>query len=57
MPAEPATLERRKKAIPGGRLAAASESAELALFLCPPTCNFMVAQVVPFASGWETTTG
>ena len=57
MLADPVLLDRMKKAIPAGRLAAASESAELALFLCSERCNFMVGQVVPFAGGWVTTTG
>lgn len=42
--------------VPIGRVAKASESAELALFLASENANFIVGQVVPFSGGWVTTT-
>jgi len=42
--------------VPIRRLAQASESAELALFLASENSNFIVGQVVPFSGGWVTTT-
>lgn len=55
------TTERFKKSlarnVPAGRLAQPEESADLALFLASPRSDFIVGQVVPFAGGWETTTG
>lgn len=46
-------LERN---VPIKRLAQASETAELALFLASDNSNFIVGQVVPFSGGWVTTT-
>ena len=43
--------------VPSGRLAEPHESADLALFLASPHSDFIVGQIVPFAGGWETTTG
>jgi 2-keto-3-deoxy-L-fuconate dehydrogenase len=50
-------LARMKNAVPSGRLAKGSESAELALFLASDKSDFLVGQVIPFAGGWATTTG
>lgn len=47
-------LERN---VPIGRLAEPEETAQLALFLASRRSDFVVAQVVPFAGGWTTTTG
>ena len=59
-PAELAKTERFQKHlarnVPIRRLAQASESAELALFLASENSNFIVGQVVPFSGGWVTTT-
>lgn len=49
-------LARMKKAIPAGRIAEPSETAELALFLASDASRFMAGQVVPFAGGWATNT-
>ncbi len=43
--------------VPVGRIAEPRETAELALFLASDKSDFMVAQVIPFAGGWATTTG
>ena len=40
--------------VPIGRVARASESAELALFLASDKSDFIVGQVIPFAGGWAT---
>jgi len=57
-PDELVTTERFQKhlarQVPLGRLARASESAELALFLAGEHSDFFVGQVVPFAGGWAT---
>jgi 2-keto-3-deoxy-L-fuconate dehydrogenase len=49
-------LTRMKKAVPAGRIAEPSETAELALFLASDASRFMAGQVVPFAGGWATNT-
>jgi 2-keto-3-deoxy-L-fuconate dehydrogenase len=54
--ADDAMLARMKKAVPAGRIAEASETAELALFLASGASRFMAGQVVPFAGGWATNT-
>jgi 2-keto-3-deoxy-L-fuconate dehydrogenase len=54
--ADEGLLARMKKAIPAGRIAEASETAELALFLASDASRFMAGQVVPFAGGWATNT-
>ncbi len=41
--------------VPIQRVAESSETAELALFLASDKSNFIVAQIVPFAGGWVTT--
>lgn len=43
-----------KNNVPSQRLAEASESAELALFLASGLSRHMVGQVVPLAGGWAT---
>jgi 2-keto-3-deoxy-L-fuconate dehydrogenase len=40
--------------VPIGRVALASESAELALFLASDHSDFIVGQVIPFSGGWAT---
>ncbi len=45
-----------KRNVPIGRVAQASESAELALFLASDKSDFIVGQVVPFSGGWVTST-
>ena len=40
--------------VPIGRIAEASESAELALFLASGKCGYIVGQVIPLAGGWAT---
>lgn len=57
MLADETLLARMQSAIPSGRLAKSSESAELALFLASDKSDFLVGQVIPFAGGWATTTG
>lgn len=54
--ADDAMLARMKKAIPAGRIAEPSETAELALFLASDASRFMAGQVIPFAGGWATNT-
>jgi 2-keto-3-deoxy-L-fuconate dehydrogenase len=43
--------------IPTGVVAEEEETAELALYLASDKCTHMVAQVIPWAGGWVTTTG
>jgi 2-keto-3-deoxy-L-fuconate dehydrogenase len=43
--------------VPRGRLAEPRETADLAVFLASDRSDFIVAQVIPFAGGWTTTTG
>ena len=43
-----------KNNVPIGRIAKASESAELALFLASDKSDFFVGQVIPFSGGWAT---
>jgi 2-keto-3-deoxy-L-fuconate dehydrogenase len=52
--ADPTMRERMQQAVPLGRLAKGSETAELALFLASDRSDFIVGQVVPFAGGWAT---
>lgn len=47
-------LERMRRAVPAGRLAEGTETAELALYLASDHSRFLVGQVVPFAGGWAT---
>ncbi len=47
-------LTRMQKAVPAGRIAEPSETAELALFLSSDASRFMAGQIVPFAGGWAT---
>jgi 2-keto-3-deoxy-L-fuconate dehydrogenase len=56
MLADETLMARMKRAIPAGRLAKGSESAELALFLASDKSDFIVGQIIPFAGGWTTTT-
>jgi len=43
--------------VPRGRLAEPHETADFAVFLASDRSDFIVAQVIPFAGGWTTTTG
>ncbi len=43
-----------KRNVPIRRVAKASESAELALFLASDKSDFIVGQVIPFSGGWAT---
>jgi 2-keto-3-deoxy-L-fuconate dehydrogenase len=52
--ADPVMRERMQRAVPLGRLARGSETAELALFLASDRSDFIVGQVIPFAGGWTT---
>lgn len=43
-----------QRQVPAKRVAQASETAELALFLSSEGCNHLVGQIVPLAGGWAT---
>lgn len=45
-----------KRNVPINRIAKASESAELALFLASENSDFIVGQIIPFSGGWATNT-
>lgn len=53
----PKFIAHLKAEVPTQKVAAAHETAELALFLASPNNSHMVGQVVPWAGGWATTTG
>ncbi len=50
-------MKRMLGVIPAKRLGRGEESAWLAAFLASDRADFIVAQVIPFAGGWVTTTG
>jgi len=45
-----------RRNVPINRIARASESAELALFLASENSDFIVGQIIPFSGGWATNT-
>jgi NAD(P)-dependent dehydrogenase (short-subunit alcohol dehydrogenase family) len=50
-------MKRMLGVLPAKRLGRGEESAWLAAFLASDRADFIVAQVIPFAGGWVTTTG
>jgi len=57
MTANAEIMKRMLSVIPAKRLGKGEESAWLAAFLASDRSDFIVAQVIPFAGGWVTTTG
>ena len=50
-------MKRMLGVIPAKRLGRGEESAWLAAFLASDRADFVVAQIIPFAGGWVTSTG
>jgi 2-keto-3-deoxy-L-fuconate dehydrogenase len=47
-------LEHVKRNVPTNEIGAASETAQLAVYLSREDCRHMVGQIIPLAGGWAT---